>query len=182
MTQVERVKQICKKKKISIHKLEMDCGFANGYISQLKKGVFPADRAEIIANYLGVGLDYIMGKTEQDEKPLRPIMMIDMAGSMSKPSIGIDFGNTYSAQPKTPEERSQAIKELYAENADLFKQASEVSELIDAFLEKKKKLEGSSYAEELQPKMVELLQAFQHATPADQDRALRILRGEADQS
>lgn len=64
MTQVERVKEICKKRGISIHKLEMACGFANGYISQLKKGVFPMDRAAKIANYFNVSLDYLMGKTD----------------------------------------------------------------------------------------------------------------------
>ena len=59
MTQVEMVKQICKSKNISIHKLEMDCGFSNGYISQLKKGVFPTDRAVTIANYLNIPFDFI---------------------------------------------------------------------------------------------------------------------------
>lgn len=44
MTSVEIVKNICKERKIPISKLEKDLGFSNGYISQLKKGVFPADR------------------------------------------------------------------------------------------------------------------------------------------
>ena len=38
MNQVEKVKELCKERKISLHKLEMDCGFSNGYIGQLKKG------------------------------------------------------------------------------------------------------------------------------------------------
>ena len=63
MTQVEVVKKICKERSISIHKLEMDCGFANGYISQLKKGVFPTERAIIIAQYLDIPIDYLIGKT-----------------------------------------------------------------------------------------------------------------------
>ena len=67
MTQVERVKQICKERKISMHKLEMDCGFSNGYISQLKKGVFPADRAIVIAKYLGISLEDITGQDENDK-------------------------------------------------------------------------------------------------------------------
>ncbi|MBO7340999.1 MAG: helix-turn-helix transcriptional regulator [Lachnospiraceae bacterium] len=72
MTQVEKVKQICKSRKISIHKLEMDCGFANGYISQLKKGVFPTERAMLIAQYLGIPLDEIMlfdGTNAGSEEP-----------------------------------------------------------------------------------------------------------------
>jgi transcriptional regulator with XRE-family HTH domain len=64
MTQVEMVKKICKEKNISMHKLEMECGFANGYIGQLKKGVFPADRLQIIANYLGVSTDFFLKDSE----------------------------------------------------------------------------------------------------------------------
>ena len=40
MNSVERVRQICKSKKIPISKLEKDLGYSNGYISQLRKGVF----------------------------------------------------------------------------------------------------------------------------------------------
>ena len=54
MNSVERVKEICKERKIPISKVERDLGYANGYIGQLKKGVFPADRLLDIAEYLGV--------------------------------------------------------------------------------------------------------------------------------
>ena len=54
MNAVERVKSICKERKIPISKLEADCGFANAYISQLRKGTFPNDRLTIIASYLDV--------------------------------------------------------------------------------------------------------------------------------
>lgn len=52
MTTVERIKQICKERKIPISKLEKDCGFANGYIGQLRKGTMPDDRLNIVSNYL----------------------------------------------------------------------------------------------------------------------------------
>ena len=60
MNSVERVKTICKERKIPISKLESDCGFANGYIGQLRKGVFPDDRILKIAEYLNVSVDYLM--------------------------------------------------------------------------------------------------------------------------
>lgn len=60
MNSVERVKLLCKEKKIPISRLEKDLGFSNGYISQLKKGVFPSDRLVKIAGYLSVSTDYIM--------------------------------------------------------------------------------------------------------------------------
>ena len=67
MNAVERVKSICKERKIAISKLEVDCGFSNAYISQLRKGTFPNDRLEIISKYLGVSLDYLMTGKEPTE-------------------------------------------------------------------------------------------------------------------
>ena len=60
MNSVELVKSICKQRKIPISKLEKDLGFSNGYISQLRKGTFPADRLSRIADYLGVSIDYLL--------------------------------------------------------------------------------------------------------------------------
>ena len=54
MNTVERIKQICKGRKIPISKLEKECGFANGYIGQLKKGTMPDDRLNIVADYLEI--------------------------------------------------------------------------------------------------------------------------------
>ena len=56
MNEVEKVKEICKERSIPISQLEKDLGFCNGYIGQLKKGVFPSDRLIKIADYLGVEL------------------------------------------------------------------------------------------------------------------------------
>lgn len=69
MNSVEKVKAICKEKKIPISKLERDLGFGNGYVGQLKKGSFPDDRLLAIASYLNVTTDYLMG-SEQKEKPI----------------------------------------------------------------------------------------------------------------
>ena len=68
MSSVERVKSICKERKIPISRLERDLGYANGYIGQLRKGTFPNDRLVEIASYLGVSVSYLLG-TEQKEKP-----------------------------------------------------------------------------------------------------------------
>lgn len=62
MNSVERVKAICKERKIAISKLERELGFSNGYIAQLRKGTFPAERLADIAEYLSVSTDYLLGK------------------------------------------------------------------------------------------------------------------------
>lgn len=70
MTSVERVKAICKERKIAISRLEKDLGFSNGYIGQLKKGVFPDDRLKMIADYFGVSVNYLMtGKENESSDP-----------------------------------------------------------------------------------------------------------------
>ena len=67
MNSVERVKRICKERKIPISKLERDLGFANGYISQLRKGTFPGDRLRSIADYLSVGIEYLLTGSDKSE-------------------------------------------------------------------------------------------------------------------
>lgn len=60
MNSVERVKAICKERGIAISKLEKSLGFSNGYIGQLRKGIFPSDRLDMIANFLNVDRDYLL--------------------------------------------------------------------------------------------------------------------------
>ena len=66
MNSIERVKAICKERKIPISKIERVLGYANGYIGQLKKGVFPADRLQDIAEYLGVSSEYLLNGDEKE--------------------------------------------------------------------------------------------------------------------
>lgn len=61
MNAVEMVKEICKERNIPISRLERECGFSNGYISKLKKGYFPIDKAEKIANYLNIDVNILIG-------------------------------------------------------------------------------------------------------------------------
>ena len=46
--------------------MERDLGFSNGYISQLRKGVFPYDRLVKISEYLDLPIAYLLG---EEEKP-----------------------------------------------------------------------------------------------------------------
>lgn len=66
MNTVEKVKALCKERKIPISRLERDLGYGNGYIGQLKKGTFPNDRLLEIANYLNVSAAFLSG---EEKKP-----------------------------------------------------------------------------------------------------------------
>jgi transcriptional regulator with XRE-family HTH domain len=69
MNSVDKVKAICKERKIPISKIEKELGFSNGYIGQLRKGTFPADRLALIANYLGVTTEYLLGYEQKEKSP-----------------------------------------------------------------------------------------------------------------
>lgn len=69
MNSVERVKSICKARKIAISKLERELGFSNGYIAQLRKGTFPANRLADIAAYLSVSTEYLLTGQEAKKAP-----------------------------------------------------------------------------------------------------------------
>ncbi len=94
MNCVERVKALCKERKIPISKLEKDLGFANGYIGQLRKGVLPADRLLQVAEYLDVSTEFLMTGnektptlTEKDERDIakdleRIMSQLDSSGDL----------------------------------------------------------------------------------------------------
>lgn len=60
MNSIERVKLLCKERKIPISKLEKDLGYSNGYIGNLRKGTFPADRLKAISEYLGTSIEFLV--------------------------------------------------------------------------------------------------------------------------
>ena len=100
MNSVQRVRSILKQRGIAVSKLERDLGFGNGYISQLRKGVFPDDRLVMIANYLDLPTSFLTG--EEDAKKENPangdevlsakqIEMIEKIKGMSKEEFDKKF-------------------------------------------------------------------------------------------
>lgn len=84
MDSVERVKTLCKDRRIPIYKLERDCGFSNGYISQLRKGTFPSDRLYRIADYLNVSPSYILtGKEKTDDLSVEQEQLLSYFNSLN---------------------------------------------------------------------------------------------------
>lgn len=87
MTTVDRIKEICKERKIPISKLEKDCGFANAYISQLKKGHLPDDRLRIVSEYLNVSIDYLQfGKEKEPAVADSSKAMLDSLWNQANPA------------------------------------------------------------------------------------------------
>lgn len=69
MNSVDRIKAICKERGIPLYKLEQDLGFSNGYIGQLRKGALRDDRLKMVAEYLSVSPDYLMGNDQARSTP-----------------------------------------------------------------------------------------------------------------
>ena len=101
MNSVERVKMLCKERRIPISKLEKDLGYSNGYIGQLRKGTFPADRLKEIAEYLETSIEFLMtgeeNKTGLSAKDTRDIAK-DLESIMKKLDSGEDGPLRYNGQ------------------------------------------------------------------------------------
>lgn len=70
MNTVERIKSICKERKIPISTLEKECKFSNGYVGQLRKGTMPDDKLIRVATYLGLSMKYLStGEEESIPEP-----------------------------------------------------------------------------------------------------------------
>lgn len=74
MTEVEKVIEKCRETGTTLAALERSCNFANGYIGRLKKGFFPPDRLQKIADYFGVTVAYFR---EQGETPFDYSLSVD---------------------------------------------------------------------------------------------------------
>lgn len=117
MNSVERVKQICKERKIPISKLEKDLGFSNGYISQLRKGTFPTDRIAKISEYLKVSIDYLLtgeeqlSKSELTARDERDITK-DLNNIMKKLQDGENGPASYDGEELSPEAMELFREEL----------------------------------------------------------------------
>lgn len=92
MNSVERVKSICKERKLPISKIEKELGFSNGYIGQLKKGNFPDDRLLAIADYLNVSVNYLMTGEELANPTLTTKDQRDIAKELESIMEKLDNG------------------------------------------------------------------------------------------
>lgn len=57
---VQFVRDICKERGIPVSQLEKSCGFSNGYLNAKKLTRLPYDRAQLIADYLGLDVTLIL--------------------------------------------------------------------------------------------------------------------------
>lgn len=114
---IEYVRSICKLQKISISKLEKDCGFSNGYLNPKKISKLPYDRAVKIANYLNIDVKNILDAsleansselTAKDEYDIAK----DVNNIMNKLTSGEDGPASFDGEPLSPESAELFREEL----------------------------------------------------------------------
>lgn len=62
MTLYERIKSICDERKISIYRIEKECGLGNGSIMKWENSSPKIDNIIKLANYFDVSIDYLLGR------------------------------------------------------------------------------------------------------------------------
>lgn len=62
---VEILFALCKKRHISVHRVEVDLKYGNGYFRSLKKKEIPSNRLKEVADYFCVPVDFMLGATPE---------------------------------------------------------------------------------------------------------------------
>ncbi|MFC6179989.1 XRE family transcriptional regulator [Lactiplantibacillus daowaiensis] len=65
MTVYSAIKGIAIDQDLSIYKIEHDLNFTNGSISKWDKSIPRVDRLQMVANYLGVTMTFILDKAKE---------------------------------------------------------------------------------------------------------------------
>lgn len=61
---LERIKELCKTRSITVSKLEEIIGLPSNTIYQWKKRVPGTERLQLVADYFHVSIDYLLGRTD----------------------------------------------------------------------------------------------------------------------
>lgn len=178
MNTVERVKTICKERKIPISRLEKDLKFANGYIGQLRKGTFPFDRLIQISEYLNVPIEEL-AELEFSIKDTGTLQQIDRIKELcSKQGITISqlekelgYGNGSLSKSKSIKaERLNEIAQYFNTSMEYILTGEQTSYYLDP--------ETAQLAQELyqRPEMKVLFDASRKATKEDIEAVAELLK------
>lgn len=125
MDTIERIKAICKERKIAISKLEKECGFANGYIRNLREGKLPADRLFTIAAFLNVAPEFLLSGKESEKESIsgKKYYFDDAAAEMAQalyedPCSRILFDASRGAKPEDLQMAADLLNRLKETNKD----------------------------------------------------------------
>lgn len=90
MSLVERIKTLCKEKKITIAELERKTGISNGQIRKWDSSIPGVDKLEAIADYFNVGTDYLLGRTSKKFLDLKNTTESDLDNKLQEIINGLN--------------------------------------------------------------------------------------------
>lgn len=67
MTLLDRIKELCKKRDITVYQLEEKLHFGRNTIYQWNKRVPGVDKVKSVADYFNVSTDYLLGRTDWEQ-------------------------------------------------------------------------------------------------------------------
>lgn len=98
MSLVDKIKSLCKEKKITVAELERNTGISNGQIRKWDNSTPGVDKLKLVADYFDVSVDYLLGRTDKKryydltEKDER-----DIQKELSKMIEGLQSNSSYAA-------------------------------------------------------------------------------------
>ena len=110
---VDRIKRILKERGIPVSHFERACGFANGYLSQLRKGTMPAERLLKSAEFLELSPEYLLTGEDPHYQGIDP-SVLQIAQALQESGVLAD-----SLMGLTPEDAKRvadfadALKKTY---------------------------------------------------------------------
>lgn len=83
MTLVERIRQLAHQKELSLPKLEEELHLGNGTISRWRTSAPGTNKLELIADYFGVSVDYLLGRTDCPDADPKDGVVIPVLGNVA---------------------------------------------------------------------------------------------------
>ncbi|EPI2195111.1 helix-turn-helix domain-containing protein [Enterococcus faecalis] len=113
MNLLERIKELCKKRSISVSRLEEELGFPKNTIYQWKNRTPGTDKLSIVADYFGVTIDYLLGRTDTPQFSAKNER--DVQKMLSEMKDGLTNKHTLAYFKNDGEEIDEEDAELLAE-------------------------------------------------------------------
>ncbi|KAA8710641.1 helix-turn-helix domain-containing protein [Lactococcus garvieae subsp. garvieae] len=121
MTIFERIKELSKKRNISVKELALQLGFSENLFYRWKTTNPKAEDLAKVADYFNVSVDYLLGREEA--KPVNePIDLAEVANSDDDDAIWETFLNA-GGRPLTEKDK-MGIKLLFADRWEEFRQTA----------------------------------------------------------
>ena len=114
MSLVDRIKSLCKEKKITVAELERKTGISNGQIRKWDNSTPGVNKLQLIADYFDVSVDYLLGRTEKKRYyDLTEKDEQDIQKELEKLINNLSNSSGFAAADgSTPDELDQEDKEL----------------------------------------------------------------------